>query len=276
MISDASTCRAGRASSCSPVAMRHFIVGIVMALYLLCPALYSQSFTLLPDTLRSNVGDTLSVLCELRLSTKDSTTDSTTGGAIPVRVEAVVLVSNYTMFYPTALRSRSAGIDSVRIQMLRLGTYQVQFVMPAGADSIAELFLDGIALAGSDSVCTLWLQNIRIGSTPCAADSMIFISASIDHGGTYVKPLQVSETLPSPCYTRTELLWRVQSDVDDILLVEIVDAVGRSIDSFSRVITAGETAVRYDHHTPQLYNGAYVAVLRSSTGVIARQFVLIE
>ncbi|MFN5865377.1 MAG: hypothetical protein ACK45R_00090 [Candidatus Kapaibacterium sp.] len=269
MISDASTCRAGRASPCSPVAMRRIIVGIAMALCLLCPALYSQSFTLLPDTLRTNVGDTLSVLCELRLGSTVSTTT-------PVPVEAEVVVGNYTMFYPTSLRSRTAGIDSVRIQMLRVGTYRLQFVVPAGADSIAELFLDGIALAGSDSVCTLWLQNIRVGTIPCAADSMIFISTSIDHGGTYVKPLQVSQTLPNPCYTSAELLWRVQSDTDDTLRVEIVDAVGRSIDSFLRIITTGETAVRYDHHTPQVYNGAYMAIFRSSTGVVARRFMLVE
>ncbi|MFM2133162.1 MAG: hypothetical protein RL156_443 [Bacteroidota bacterium] len=272
MISDASTCRAGRASSCSPVAMRRITVGIVLALSLFCPALYSQSFTLLPDTLRTNVGDTLSVLCELRLDSKDSTT----GGTTSVPVEAEVLVGNYTMFYPTSLRSRTAGIDSVRIQMLRVGTYRLQFVVPAGADSIAELFLDGIALAGSDSVCTLWLQNIRVGTIPCAADSMIFISASIDHGGTYVKPLQVSQTLPNPSYTSAELLWRVQSDVDDTLRVEIVDAIGRSIDSFSQNINTGETVVRYDHHTPQVYNGAYMAIFRSSTGVVARRFVLVE
>jgi hypothetical protein len=269
VISDASTCRAGRASPCSPVAMRRIIVGIAMALCLLCPALYSQSFTLLPDTLRTNVGDTLSVLFELRLGSTVSTTT-------PVPVEAEVVVGNYTMFYPTSLRSRTAGIDSVRIQMLRVGTYRLQFVVPAGADSIAELFLDGIALAGSDSVCTLWLQNIRVGTIPCAADSMIFISTSIDHGGTYVKPLQVSQTLPNPCYTSAELLWRVQSDTDDTLRVEIVDAVGRSIDSFLRIITTGETAVRYDHHTPQVYNGAYMAIFRSSTGVVARRFMLVE
>lgn len=227
----------------------------------------AQCLRSMVDTVRSTVGNETVLPLQVRVPGKSQ-------GSIVVRAE--LQVRNPTLLYPIELRSLGTPLDSTEIKSMRPGVFSLRFVMPYVSDSIAELELRVLSLAGTDTASAVVFDSVVIGGTVCTGDSVVFVSRSLDHEGTYVRPLFVGSTIPLPCETCSELQWKVYSDRADTVRTEIVDIIGRSIDQFVTAVPAGETIIRYNHRGPQTYNGVYAVIFRSNTGSAVRWIVLAE
>lgn len=230
-------------------------------------SLSAQCFDITPDSVRSLVGESVAIPFLIRIP-------SSTGAS--VAIAARVRVGNYTLAYTSGIRGLNVAPDSTRIDLVEPGVFTLRFSVRAQGDSIASIALECLALAGSDTVCVVTMDSVLVDGASCSADSVTLFSSSLDHGGTYIKPLSVSSPVPLPCEQCSGVRWVVGSDKADTVRVDIIDMIGRSIDTFRTDIAVGMNTVRYDHRKTQVYNGLYAAVFRSSTGTVVRWFILAD